>query len=131
AHGFTPEQIDIFIRLFREGARCFDYFNIENLDSPQIKFSDKLMSMEIPNRIGPYSKAEKDALEHFGVAFVMVDPAIFQEIFASQMNFFFDQMLKNTSLLQIPQYFLQHSETISQSFAGILLRFLVDRLDKL
>ncbi|CAG8576103.1 11483_t:CDS:10, partial [Acaulospora morrowiae] len=130
ARGFTQEQIDIFIRLFREGARCFDYFNIDNVD-PQIKFSDKLMSIELPSRIGPYSKVEKELLEHFGLAFVMLDPAIFQEIFASQMNFFFDQMLQNTSLLQIPQYFLSHSDVISQSFAGILLRFLVDRLENL
>ncbi|CAG8514761.1 8939_t:CDS:2, partial [Scutellospora calospora] len=131
ARGFTQEQIDIFIRLFREGVRCFDYFNIDNMDTPQVKYSDKLMSIEIPSRIGPYTKVEKEALEHFGCAFVMVDPAIFQEIFASQMNFFFDQMLQNTSLLQIPQYLLAHNEVISQSFAGILLRFLVDRLDKL
>ncbi|CAG8541435.1 8605_t:CDS:10, partial [Gigaspora rosea] len=130
ARGFTQEQIDIFIRLFREGVRCFDYFNIDNVDTPQVKYSDKLPT-EIPSRIGPYSKVEKEALEHFGSAFVMVDPAIFQEIFASQMNFFFDQMLQNTSLLQIPQYFLAHNDVISQSFAGILLRFLVDRLDKL
>lgn len=130
ARGFTQEQIDIFIRLFREGVRCFDYFNIDNVDAPQVKYSDKLPT-EIPSRIGPYSKVEKEALEHFGSAFVMVDPAIFQEIFASQMNFFFDQMLQNTSLLQIPQYFLAHNDVISQSFAGILLRFLVDRLDKL
>ncbi|CAG8473496.1 8844_t:CDS:10, partial [Racocetra fulgida] len=131
ARGFTQEQVDIFIRLFREGVRCFDYFNIDNVDTNQVKYSDKLTPMEIPSRIGPYSKVEKEALEHFSSAFVMVDPAIFQEIFASQMNFFFDQMLQNTSLLQIPQYFLAHNDVISQSFAGILLRFLVDRLDKL
>ncbi|CAG8506762.1 53_t:CDS:10, partial [Cetraspora pellucida] len=131
ARGFTQEQVDIFISLFREGVRCFDYFNIDNVDTNQVKYSDKLTPIEIPSRIGPYSKVEKEALEHFSSAFVMVDPAIFQEIFASQMNFFFDQMLQNTSLLQIPQYFLAHNDVISQSFAGILLRFLVDRLDKL
>ncbi|CAB4408939.1 unnamed protein product [Rhizophagus irregularis] len=131
ARGFTQEQIDIFVRLFRDGVCCFDYFNVDNLERSQIKLTEKLLSLESSSRIGPFSKLEKDALEHFSSAFFFIDPAIFQEIFASQMGLFFDKILQNPSLLQIPQLFLATNEVISQNFAGILLRFLVDRLDKL
>ncbi|CAI2169805.1 6786_t:CDS:10 [Funneliformis geosporum] len=130
ARGFSQEQIDIFVRLFRDGVCCFDYF-VENLESSQIKLAEKLMSLESSNRIVPLSKFEKDALEHFSSAFFYIDPAIFQEIFASQMRLFFEKILQNPSLLQIPQLFLASNEVISQNFAGILLRYLVDRLDML
>nr|CAG8553245.1 5905_t:CDS:10 [Entrophospora candida] len=127
--GVTQEQVEIFIQLFREGIRCFDYFNVDNLDNmSQAKLSEKLLTIESANRI---TKLEKEALDHFGLAFVIVDPIIFQEIFSSQMDFFFEQMLQNHSLLQISHCFLTTNDIISLSFSGILLRFLVDRLDKL
>ncbi|CAJ0885247.1 10109_t:CDS:10 [Entrophospora sp. SA101] len=128
--GFTQEQVEIFIQLFREGIRCFDYFNVDNFDNvSQAKLTEGLLSIETANKI---TKLEKEALDHFGLAFVIVEPIIFQEIFSSQMEFFFEQMLQNPSLHQIPHYFLTASDIIiSHSFSGILLRFLVDRLDKL
>lgn len=132
ARGFTQDEVDIFLRLLREGIRCFDYYNVDNMGSDAANGvapgGDK--NHESLTKLGPQSKEEKEALDLFSIAFTIVDPAVFQEVFASQMGYFFDQMLLNTSLIHIPQFFLAN-DTVSQGFAGILFRFLVDRLDKL
>ncbi|RUP49800.1 hypothetical protein BC936DRAFT_141434 [Jimgerdemannia flammicorona] len=133
ARGFTQDEVDIFLRLFREGVRCFDYYNVDNIgsDVPNgVATNGDKTNSESLTKLGPQSKEEKEVLDLFSIAFTFVDPAVFQEVFASQMGYFFDQMLLNTSLIHIPQFFLAN-DTLSQGFAGILFRFLVDRLDKL
>lgn len=134
ARDFVQEQAEIFTRLFQEGLKCFDYYTLDGIDNPAPAakaVGDKSNLDATPTgRLGPTSKEEKETLEHFALVFTIADPAIFQEVFTSQMGFLFDQTLLNISLLQIPQFFLAN-ENVSQNFAGILFRFLVDRLDKL
>ncbi|KAK5808732.1 hypothetical protein F5H01DRAFT_281683, partial [Linnemannia elongata] len=134
ARDYVQEQSEIFTRLFQEGLKCFDYYTLDGIDNPTAPpkpANDKSNLDATPTgRLGPTSKEEKETLEHFALVFTIADPAIFQEVFTSQMGFLFDQTLLNISLLQIPQFFLAN-ENVSQNFAGILFRFLVDRLDKL
>ncbi|KAI8605964.1 hypothetical protein EDD21DRAFT_315697 [Dissophora ornata] len=134
AREYVQEQAEIFTRLFQEGLKCFDYYTLDGTDNstpPPKPSNDKSNLDATPTgRLGPTSKEEKETLEHFALVFTIADPAIFQEVFTSQMGFLFDQTLHNISLLQIPQFFLAN-EHVSQNFAGILFRFLVDRLDKL
>ncbi|CAG8494689.1 11619_t:CDS:10, partial [Ambispora leptoticha] len=128
--GFSHDEVVILLTLFREGIRAFDLYTIDIDGNSIIKAPEKNSIPDAFNRMGPQSKAEKEVLEGFAHIFVNIDPAIFQEIFGSQMNYFFEHTLKNTSLLQIPQLLLG-TESTSENFAGILFRFLVDRLDRL
>ncbi|KAK9721294.1 transcription-associated protein 1 [Basidiobolus ranarum] len=123
ARGFSQEEVNIFIRLLKEGVQCFDYYNIDNI-------SAESLPKVLDSRIGPSSKEEKDLLDQFANVFVQIDLAVFQEVFTSQMGFLFDQILVNPSILEIPQFFLSN-DSVTQNFSGVLLRFLVDRFEKL
>jgi transformation/transcription domain-associated protein len=140
ARGFSQEDIHILLRLFREGIMCFEYYNIdyygangsppnENIN-PEDTGENTIGSNELSLKIGTQVSSEKEILEMFAIVFTLLDPAVFQEIFVSQMSFFFDRMLINTSLAHIAQYFLAN-DISSQGFASILFSFLVDRIDRL
>lgn len=62
--------------------------------------------------------------------FTLVDAAVFQEVVTSQVEFLFALQLEDATMLAIPQYLLA-SEVVSSSFAGILLHFLMENLEKL
>lgn len=140
ARGFSDEDVHVFLRLFKEGIMCFEYYNIDNygpdgsLPNEIIKEEDtgerSIGSNELSLKIGTQVASEKEILDMFAIVFTLLDPAVFQEIFVSQMNFFFDRMLINTSLVHIAQYFLVN-DISSQGFAAILFRFLIDRIDHL
>ncbi|CEG78709.1 hypothetical protein RMATCC62417_13277 [Rhizopus microsporus] len=138
--GFTQQDIHVLIRLFREGLVCFEYYNVdqygpngslpfENINYEELK-KTSVGCNDLSLVIGTQATTEKETLEIFAAVFTLLDPAIFQEIFVSQMGFFFDRMLINTSLVHIAQYFLVN-EASSQGFVSILLQFLVDRLEQL
>ncbi|KAK4510703.1 uncharacterized protein ATC70_005136 [Mucor velutinosus] len=140
ARGFSEDDIHVFLRVFKEGIMCFEYYNIENygpdgtLPNEIIKQEDvdegSIGANDLSLKIGTQVAAEKEILDMFAIVFTLLDPAVFQEIFVSQMNFFFDRMLINTSLVHIAQYFLVN-DISSQGFAAILFRFLIDRIDHL
>ncbi|KAG1115350.1 hypothetical protein G6F42_013958 [Rhizopus arrhizus] len=140
ARGFSEEDIHVFLRVFKEGIMCFEYYNIDNygpdgtLPNENIKQEDvdehSIGSNDLSLKIGTQVASEKEILDMFAIVFTLLDPAVFQEIFVSQMNFFFDRMLINTSLVHIAQYFLVN-DISSQGFAAILFRFLIDRIDRL
>lgn len=140
ARSFSDEDVHVFLRLFKEGIMCFEYYNIDNygpdgsLPNEIIKEEDtgerSIGSNELSLKIGTQVASEKEILDMFAIVFTLLDPAVFQEIFVSQMNFFFDRMLINTSLVHIAQYFLVN-DISSQGFAAILFRFLIDRIDHL
>ena len=140
ARSFSQEDLAVFLRLFREGLMCFEYYNIDNY-GPDGSLPNEVANQEVINKnsigsndlslkIGSQVSAEKETLEMFAIVFTLLDPAVFQEIFVSQMSFFFDRILINTSLVHIVQYFLVN-DISSQGFAGILFRFLVERIDRL
>lgn len=142
ARGFSQDDVQLFVRLFREGLTCFEYYNVDNYGpdgslpdySPPEKEKSKdnwtIGSTETCLKLTLQQNGEKEVLDTFPIVFTLLDPAVFQELFASQIDFFYDRMLINTSLLHLSQYFLVN-EITTQGFAGILLQFLVDRIDQL
>ncbi|KAI7885947.1 uncharacterized protein EV154DRAFT_427566 [Mucor mucedo] len=142
ARGFSQDDVQLFVRLFREGLRCFEYYNVDNYGpdgsppdySPpgeeKTKDNWTIGSTETCLKLNLQQNGEKEVLDTFPIVFTLLDPAVFQELFASQIDFFYDRMLINTSLLHLSQYFLVN-EITTQGFAGILFRFLVDRIDQL
>ncbi|GAN05230.1 conserved hypothetical protein [Mucor ambiguus] len=142
ARGFSQDDVQLFVRLFREGLKCFEYYNVDNYGSDgslpdysppeeqKIKDNWTIGSTETCLKLNLQQNGEKEVLDTFPIVFTLLDPAVFQELFASQIDFFYDRMLINTSLLHLSQYFLVN-EITTQGFAGILFRFLVDRIDQL
>ncbi|OBZ88491.1 Transcription-associated protein 1 [Choanephora cucurbitarum] len=142
ARGFSQDDVQLFARLFREGLKCFEYYNVDNYGSDgslpdysppeeeRTKDNWTIGSTETCLKLNPQQSGDKEVLDTFPIVFTLLDPAVFQELFASQIEFFYERMLINTSLLHLSQYFLVN-EITTQGFAGILLRFLVDRIDQL
>ncbi|KAJ1929691.1 transcription-associated protein 1 [Tieghemiomyces parasiticus] len=81
-------------------------------------------------RLAAVTKEAKELLEHFASVFIYIDPAVFQEVFASQLPFLFEQTLRHVPLLTIPQFFLA-SDAASPGFASVCLSFLMPRLSGL
>ena len=124
AVGFSAEEVKVITKLFREGARAFRYYEPEKpVNEPQ------------PNSPAEYvanvscSKEEKDLLETFATVFHSIDPATFHEVFQQEIPQLYDMIFDHAALLHIPQFFLA-SEATSPSFCGMLLRFLMERIDQ-
>lgn len=75
-------------------------------------------------------REEKEVMDLFTTVFTDLEPQVFHEVFTNNMAFLFEEMLANPILLGIPQNLLSN-EVVSRRFVGILLRFLVDRLEEL
>ncbi|MCJ1286042.1 hypothetical protein MMC26_005384 [Xylographa opegraphella] len=126
SHGYKAEEVEVITKLFREGAMVFRYYSIEqdpvdgHYNSPVEYLANLYM--------GQSGKEEKDLLETFATTFHAIDPATFHEVFHSQIPLLYDMMFEHTALLHIPQFFLA-SEATSPSFAGLLLQFLMDRIE--
>ncbi|CAO3646013.1 unnamed protein product [Mucor fragilis] len=141
ARGFSEQDIHVLLRVFKEGILCFEYYNIEHYGpdgtpphdraaKPEDVDERSIGANDLSLKIGTQVAAEKEILDMFAIVFTLLDPAVFQEIFVSQMAFFFDRMLINTALVHIAQFFLVN-DISSQGFAAILFRFLMDRMDHL
>jgi len=74
-------------------------------------------------------KEEKELLETFATVFHHIDPATFHEVFSSEIPHLYDMMFDHPALLHVPQFLLA-SEATSPSFAGMLLQFLMDRIEE-
>lgn len=127
SYGYNAEEVEIIKKLFREGAYVFRYYSLEkpfaetNYSSP-VEF--------LTNNYGVQSgKEEKDLLETFATVFHSIDPATFHEVFHSEIPLLYDMMFEHPALLHVPQFFLA-SEATSPAFAGMLLQFLMDRIDE-
>ena len=125
SHGYDAEEVDVIIKLFREGAYVFRYYSSEqppnetNYSSPLEFLGNHYMVQS--------GKEEKELLETFATVFHSIDPATFHEVFHSEIPHLYEMMFEHTALLHIPQFFLA-SEATSPSFAGMLLQFLMDRI---
>ncbi|GAC95952.1 phosphatidylinositol kinase [Pseudozyma hubeiensis SY62] len=75
-------------------------------------------------------REEKEVLDLFTTVFIDLEPQVFHEVFTTHMPFLFQEMLESPTLLGIPQNLLSN-DAVSKRFVGILLRFLVDRLEEL
>ncbi|KAI7675134.1 hypothetical protein KC322_g15536, partial [Hortaea werneckii] len=149
--GFEAEEIEVLIKLFREGAQCFQYYApLDQEDKHEhqnggIKDSAETASNQSLASSTASSKEEKDLLETFATIFHHVDPAAFHEIFTSKspiadgeaggegqsgIEYLYEQSFKHSALLHIPQFLLA-SEATSPAFCGMLLRFLMSKLSEI
>ncbi|KAI5780891.1 hypothetical protein EDC01DRAFT_259729 [Geopyxis carbonaria] len=119
AFGFSAEEVNIIIKLFREGARVFRYYR----DIDKDENSDTTVTFMAPN-----GKEEKELLETFATVFHCIDPATFHEVFHSEIPYLYEIMFDHSALLHVPQFFLA-SEATSPSFCGMLLQFLMDNIE--
>ena len=126
SYGFKAEEVEVITRLFREGAKVFRYYSLEQpptetqYASP-IEYWANLYMVQS-------GKEERELLETFATVFHCVDPATFHEVFQSQIPLLYEMMFEHTSLLHIPQFFLA-SEATSPSFTGMLLQFLMEKIE--
>lgn len=127
AYGFTAEEVSIIMKLFREGAYVFRYYEIEK-PAPQSQYTSPVEYMANFFMVSS-SKEEKDLLETFATVFHCIDPATFHEVFQQEIPRLYDMIFEHTALLHIPQFFLA-SEATSPSFCGMLLQFLMERIDQ-
>ncbi|KAF3348327.1 hypothetical protein VD0002_g7895 [Verticillium dahliae] len=127
AYGFTAEEVKVIVKLFREGAYVFRYYEIEKPAS-ESQYMSPVEYMANFYMVSS-SKEEKDLLETFATVFHCIDPATFHEVFQQEIPHLYDMIFEHTALLHIPQFFLA-SEATSPSFCGMLLRFLMDRIDQ-
>ncbi|KAH6637038.1 hypothetical protein F5144DRAFT_531101 [Chaetomium tenue] len=126
AYGFTAEEVKVIVKLFREGAYVFRYYEIEK-PAAESPYSSPVEYMANFYMISS-SKEEKELLENFATVFHCIDPATFHEVFQQEIPRLYDMIHEHTALLHIPQFFLA-SEATSPSFCGMLLRFLMERIE--
>ncbi|TKA61787.1 hypothetical protein B0A55_12420, partial [Friedmanniomyces simplex] len=158
SYGFEAEEVEILIKLFREGARCFRYYaplddddDEEGGDALKGKGpSAEVASSQTLASSTSITKEEKDLLETFATVFHHLDPATFYEIFTSGspttvitstadgtevrssetgIEFLYHLCFMHPALLHVPQFLLA-SEATSPVFCGMLLRFLMSKLDE-
>ncbi|KAI1129443.1 FAT domain-containing protein [Nemania abortiva] len=126
SYGFTAEEVKVIVKLLREGAYVFRYYEIEKPTS-EANYASTVEYMANFYMVSS-SKEEKDLLETFATVFHCVDPAAFHEVFQQEIPHLYDMIFEHTALLHIPQFFLA-SEATSPSFCGMLLKFLMGRID--
>ena len=128
SHGYNAEEVAVIKKLFREGAYVFRYYNLEK---PFAETNYASPVEYLTNNYGIQSgKEEKDLLETFATVFHSIDPATFHEVFHSEIPRLYDMMFEHPALLHVPQFFLA-SEATSPAFAGMLLQFLMERIEEI
>uniref|UniRef100_A0A8H7K5E2 Uncharacterized protein n=1 Tax=Bionectria ochroleuca TaxID=29856 RepID=A0A8H7K5E2_BIOOC len=127
SYGFNAEEVEVIVKLFREGAYVFRYYEIEK-PTAEPQYSSPVEYMANFYMISS-SKEEKELLETFATVFHCIDPATFHEAFQREIPRLYDMIFEHTALLHIPQFFLA-SEATSPSFCGMLLQFLMERIDQ-
>ena len=124
ACGFNAEEVQVLIKLLREGTRMFQYYESDRPSKESSLSPAEVMS----SHHSASTREEKELLESFATIFHHVDLATFQEIFHSEIPHIYEMMFKHPALVQIPQFLLA-SEATSPSFAGMLLQFLMSRIE--
>lgn len=111
---FTLNESKLFIDMFRDGVSCFDICQSE------LNYGT--------SSITSISSEDKDLVDQFAYIFTLLDPYIFQDVISAHIEFLFEKLVKNPLLLIIPQYFLAIN-SVSRNFAGILIKFLMDKFE--
>ncbi|KAI9798642.1 MAG: hypothetical protein M1833_004631 [Piccolia ochrophora] len=127
SYGYNAEEVKIITKLFREGAYVFRYYSLE-MPPTESQYSTPVEFLANHYMVSS-GKEEKDLLETFATVFHCIDPATFHEVFHSEIPRLYDMMFEHTALLHVPQFFLA-SEATSPSFAGMLLQFLMERIEE-
>ncbi|CAK7274206.1 transcription-associated protein 1 [Sporothrix epigloea] len=128
ASGFSAEEVQVIVKLLREGARVFRYY--ESVEKDKLG-ADAHYASTVEYMANFYmtssSKEEKELMEMFATVFHVVDLATFNEIFEHEIPHLFSLTLEHPALLHIPQFFLA-SDVTSPTFCGMLLRFLMNHI---
>ena len=125
--GYDAEEVRVITKLFHEGARVFRYYNVEQ-PPPDTPYSSPVEFLA-SHYMAQMSREEKELLESFGTVFHCVDPATFHEVFHKEIPHLHDLMFEHHALLHLPQFFLA-SEATSPAFAGMVLQYLMDRIEE-
>jgi transformation/transcription domain-associated protein len=123
--GYNAEEVEVLIKLFREGAKVFRYYGTDKSSDQNLSPGDLMANQHMMSS----GKEEKELLETFATVFHHIDPATFHEVFSSEIPHLYDMMFDHPALLHVPQFLLA-SEATSPSFAGMLLQFLMDRIEE-
>jgi len=119
------------IDLFRECAEGFMYWAV---DRPKISTpksgktawnAEHNIKLPVAN-----SREEKESLDAFATFFMHIDPAVLHQIFYSEMDDFFDQIVRNPALLSILQTMLA-GDVSTANTCTLLLDFLMKQLPTL
>lgn len=124
--GYNAEEVEVLIKLFREGAKVFRYYGTDKAPETQGLTPGDFMGNQHMMSSG---KDEKELLETFATVFHHIDPATFHEVFSSEIPHLYNMMFDHPALLHVPQFLLA-SEATSPSFSGMLLQFLMDRIEE-
>ena len=127
SYGYDAEEVRVITKLFREGAHVFRYYSLEKPPT-ESQYSSPVEFLANHYMVSS-GKEEKELLETFATVFHCIDPATFHEVFHAEIPHLYEMMFEHTALLHVPQFFLA-SEATSPSFAGMLLQFLMDRIDE-
>lgn len=125
--GYSAEEVNVLIKLFHEGAQVFRYYSPEKpTGEAQATTPTEFLANQHMMSSG---KEEKELLETFATVFHHIDTATFHEVFHSEIPHLYDMMFDHASLLHIPQFLLA-SEATSPAFAGMLLQFLMGKIEE-
>ncbi|THZ79830.1 hypothetical protein D6C85_00283 [Aureobasidium pullulans] len=127
SYGFNAEEVNVLINLFHEGAQVFRYYNAEKTptETPMMNPVEFLAN----NHMMSSGKEEKDLLETFATIFHHIDPATFHEVFQAEIPHLYEMIFDHPALLHIAQFLLA-SEATSPAFCGMMLQFLMGRLEE-
>ncbi|KAI9850594.1 MAG: hypothetical protein M1838_005379 [Thelocarpon superellum] len=128
SYGYDAEEVHVITKLFREGAHVFRYYRLEKPPKPETTYASPVEFLANHYMVSS-GKQEKELLETFATVFHCIDPATFHEVFHAEIPRLYDMMFEHTALLHVPQFFLA-SEATSPAFAGMLLAFLMARIEQ-
>ncbi|KAJ5114009.1 hypothetical protein N7456_002543 [Penicillium angulare] len=125
--GYNAEEVRVIKKLFHEGARVFRYYGV---DQPPVEMNYASPFEFLASQYtAPMTREEKELLESFGTVFHCIDTATFHEVFHSEIPYLHELMFEHGSLLHLPQFFLA-SEATSPAFSGMVLQYLMERIDE-
>lgn len=127
SYGYNAEEVRVIKKLFHEGARVFKYYGVDQTP-PEMNYASPFDFLA-SQYTAPMSREEKELLESFGTVFHCIDTATFHEVFHSEIPYLHDLMFEHGALLHLPQFFLA-SEATSPAFSGMVLQYLMERIDE-
>ncbi|KAG5959424.1 hypothetical protein E4U57_000715 [Claviceps arundinis] len=125
SYGFTAEEVNIIVKLLREGAYVFRYYENEK-PMTESQYTSPVEYMANFYMVSS-SQEELELLTAFGTVLSYIDPATFHEVFRQEIPRLYDMIYEHTGLLHIVQFFLANDAT-SPTFCGMLLEFLMERI---
>lgn len=120
---FLPWETHLFTRLLKYALQALDIYQVSI--SPNGQYY-----LRPPSSQQVRMKEEKEILEHFAGVFTMMNTSTFKEVFTASIKYLVERIHTNYALQIIPNSFLANPNT-SATFATILVRFLLDRLDEM